>query len=132
MTRWTLHGARERNAAIEAIEKAPSLWRVELREPKRSDAQNDRMWAMIADIMRQKPGCFGPDLDKDDHKQVFMAALFKELRMARNADGDGYIPLVRRSSQLSWREMGDLLSLIEAWGAQNGISWTDPQSEQAA
>ena len=136
MTHWTLHGARERNAAIEAIEKAPALWRVELREPKRSDAQNDKLWAMIADIMRQKPDCFGPGLDKDEHKQVFMAALFKELRMARNADGDGYIPLVRRSSQLSWREMGNLLSLIEAWGAREGVLFTedraDPQSEQAA
>ena len=136
MTHWTLFGARERNAAIEAIEKAPDLWRVELREPKRSDAQNAKMWAMIADIMAQKPGWFGPNLDADDIKQVFLAALFKELRMAKNADGDGYVPLVRRSSRLSWREMGELLSLIDAWGAREGVAFTEdrtnPQSEQAA
>ena len=125
MTTWVLHGRRERDAAMSAIDSAPDLWRVELREPKRSDAQNDRMWAMIGDIMKQRPDCFGPGLDADDHKQVFMAAMFKELRMARNADGDGYIPLARRSSKLSWREMGELLSLIEAWAATNGVVFAD-------
>jgi hypothetical protein len=131
MTHWTLFGARERNAAIEAIEKAPDLYRVELREPKRSDEQNKRLWAMISEIMRQKPGWFGPNLDADDIKQVFLASLFKELRMARNADGDGYVPLVRRSSRLSWREFGELLTLIEAWGARHGVVFHEPEEKAA-
>lgn len=121
MTHWTLFGARERNAAIEAIEKAPDLYRVELREPKRSDAQNDYMWKIIDIVRAQKPDCFGPGLDKEDVKQVFVAGLFRELRMARNLEGDGYVPLTRRTSNLSWREMRDLLTVMEAWCARNGI-----------
>ncbi len=121
MTHWTLHGQRERDSACTAIMFAPDLWRVELREPRRSDEQSAKMWAMIGDIMKQRPDWFGPGLDKDDIKQVFMASLFKELRMAKNADGDGYVPLARRSSAMSWREMGELLSLIEAWGARHGV-----------
>ncbi len=126
MTHWILHGTKERDAACQAVRAAPDLWRVEIREPRRSDEQSAKMWAMIADIMKQLPDCFGPGLDKDDHKQVFMAGLFKELRMATNIDGDGYIPLARRSSALSWREMGELLSLIDAWGTRHGVVWSDP------
>ena len=122
MTVWTLHGQRERSAVILAVQAAPDLWRVELREPRRSDEQSAKMWAIIADIMRQKPDWFGPGLDKDDIKQVFMSGLFKELRMARSIDNDGYVPLARRSSKLSWREMGELLSLMESWCARNGVA----------
>ena len=128
MTIWTLHGNYERENAKAAIDAAPPLWRVTLAAPKRSDAQSSAMWAKIGDIMRQLPDHFGPGLDKDDVKQIFMAALFKELRMVRNADGDGYIPIARRSSALSWAQMGELLTLIDAWGAQHGVTFKDPES----
>ena len=122
----TLHDAAHRRRACAMIDAAPIGYRVQISEPKRSDSQNDKMWAMITDIMKQLPDYFGPGLDKDDVKQVFMSALFRELRMVRNADGDGYIPLARRSSRLSVRQMADMISLIDAWGANHGIVWTDP------
>lgn len=121
MIAWTLHGDRERQKAIEAIRAAPDLWRVTLDEPKRTDAQNDKMWAMIGDVMKQKPDWFGPGLDKEDVKQIFVTGMMKELRMVRNADGDGFIPLPARTSKFSWRKMGDLLAFIEAWCARNGV-----------
>lgn len=122
-----LHDASHRRRAHAMIDAAPAGYRVTVAEPKRSDLQNDKMWAMIADIMKQLPDCFGPGLDKEDHKQVFMAALFGELRMARNADGDGYVPLARRSSRLTVREMADLITLIDAWAANHGIVWSARQ-----
>ncbi len=125
MSRFVLHGAREREAACQAVREAPDLWRVEVREPRRSDEQSAAMWAMISDIMKQKPDWFAPGLDKDEIKQVFMSGLFKELKMARNCDGDGYVPITRRSSQLSWREMNELLEYIAAWGARHGVQFNE-------
>ncbi len=118
----TLHGRREREQAQQAIRDAPDLWRVEIREPRRSDDQNRRMWAMIDDVRTQKPDWFGPGLDADDVKQIFLSSLFKELRMARSADGDGFVPVGRRSSRLTVQQMSDLLSLIEAWCAREGVA----------
>ena len=127
----TLHDESHRKRAHALIDAAPDRARVTVAEPKRSDLQSAKMWAMIGDIMKQAPDWFGPGLDKDDIKQVFISALFKELRMARNADGDGFVPLVRRSSNLSVREMADLITLIEAWGVQHGVVWIDPEALSA-
>ena len=123
--RITLYGQRERERVRAWLSEAPDLSRVTLEAPKRSDIQSDKMWAMIGDIMKQKPDWFGPGLDKDDIKQVFMSALFKDLRMARNADGDGYVPVAHRSSRLGRQDMSNLLDLIAAWGAREGVTFKD-------
>ena len=123
---YTLHGDRERRLAVNAIWAAEPLWRVEVREPKRSDAQNDKMWAMISDIMRWNPDWFGPGLDKYDIKHVFVAGLHRDLRVAKNVDGDGLTPLPIRTSKFGVRKMADLLTYIQAWGDQHGIVWTEP------
>jgi NinB protein len=128
--RWCLHGARERHAACDAIMRAEPLWRVELHEPKRTDAQNALMWARIGDIMKQRPGWFGEAMTAEDVKQVFLTALFREMRMARAADGNGFVPLARKSSALSYRQMGDLLDLIDAWAAREGVVWTKEERVQ--
>ena len=121
----TLHDETHRRRAHALIDAAPLLSRVTVADPKRSDAQNRRLWAMIGDVMKQRPDWFGPNLNADDIKQIFMASLFRELRMAKNVDGDGYVPLVRRSSRLSVREMADLITLIDAWGAREGVVWSE-------
>ena len=113
------------------IQAAPIGYRVLIEEPKRSDDQNRKLWAMIADIREQKPDHFGPGMDADDIKQVFMSSLFKELRMARNADGDGFVPIARRSSKLSVRQMADLITLITAWCDRNGVIMHEPAEEIA-
>jgi hypothetical protein len=102
---------------------------VEIADPKRSDPQNRALWAKLGDILEQQAAWFGPGLDTDDLKQVFMSALDGELRMARSADGHGYVPLGRRSSKLTWSQMSDLLALLDAWGAnpEHLVVWSDPE-----
>lgn len=126
---WTLFGDRERQNAIAAIRAAPDLWRVELDEPRRTDPQNRRMHAMRDDILKQYPDWFGSGIDGEDLKQIFIAAMFKELRMARSADGAGFIPLVRRSSKLSVKQLGDLMEVMAAWGADpdHPVVWREPE-----
>ena len=122
----TLHNESHRTRALGLVAGAPIGFRVTVEEPARNTDQNRRMWAMIGDILEQRGDWFGPGLDKDDLKQIFMSSLFRELRMARNADGDGYIPLARRSSRLTVRQMADLITLSGAWGDQHGVVWSEP------
>ena len=128
---FTIFGARDRRVACDLIANAELGMRFSLREAKRSDAQNDKMWAMIGDILKSPPAWFDRSLGPDDVKQVMMSAMFKELRMTRNADNDGYIPLAYRSSQLSVRQMADLIEYIAAWGARNGVVFKPDQDSPA-
>lgn len=106
------------------VMKAPVNTRIELKEPKRSIPQNDRMWAMLTEVARQKPW-HGIKLSPDDWKLVFLDALKREVRMVPNIDGNGFVNLGRSSSDLSKEEMGELMELIAAWGAQNGVTFSE-------
>jgi hypothetical protein len=66
-------------------------------------------------------------LTPDDWKCVFMSGLNKELRIVPNFEGDGFINLGNRSSELSVEEMSNLIELIKAWGAQNGVVFREPE-----
>jgi len=104
------------------VMSAPMNTRVELKEPKRSVPQNDRMWAKLTDVARQLPW-HGIKLAPDDWKLIFLDALKREVRMVPNIDGNGFVNLGRSSSDLSKAEMSDLMELIAAFGAQHGIEF---------
>lgn len=116
--------------AIDWIRKAPKDTRVEFKGPKRTIPQNDRMWAMLTEISVQLPW-HGMKLSPDDWKLVFLDALKREVRMVPNIDGNGFVNLGRSSSDLDKEEMADLLTIIEAFGVQNGVVFQD-QRERAA
>lgn len=111
-----------RDKAHTWIDKAPRLTRVEFKGPKRSIPQNDRMWAMLTDVATQVPW-HGLKLSPDDWKLVFLDALKREVRMVPNLDGNGFVSLGRSSSDLSKAEMGDLMTLIEMFGAKHGVKF---------
>lgn len=113
------------------VMNAPVNTRVELKEPKRSVPQNDRMWAMLTDIARQVPW-HGLKLSSDDWKLIFLDALKREVRMVPNIDGNGFVNLGRSSSDLSKSEMGDLMELISEFGARHGVVFSEPEKAVAA
>lgn len=113
-----------RERAMAWVTKAPDGTRVEFREARRSHEQNDKMWAMLTDIARQRPTHNGVKMTPDLWKAVFMQAAGAEITMVPTLDGDGFFPLGLRSSALSKREMCDLIELISAWGAANQITWS--------
>lgn len=121
--------ARER--VCRWVMNAPLNTRVEMKEPKRSLPQNDRMWAMLTDVSRQVAH-HGVKLSPDDWKLVFLEALGRELRMVPNLDGTGFVNLGRSSSDLSKAEMTDLIELIFAYGAQHGVVFLDGQGPGSA
>ena len=121
-----LAGKRERAKAAHWIAIAPINTRVEFKAPKRTLAQNDRMWAMLTDIAEQVRW-HGQRLTADDFKLIFLAGLKQELRIVPNLNGDGFVQLGRSSSDLSREEMSDLIELMAEWGARNGVQFHDSE-----
>lgn len=126
----TIHGNVDRVRAARYIAQAPFGTRVEFKAAKRSTDQNAKMWASLTDISAQLVW-HGQKLTPDDWKLVFLNALKRELRMVPNIDGNGFVDLGRRSSDLTKQEMSDLIELIIAFGAQHGVTFHDQQQEQA-
>lgn len=124
---FTLRSAADRARAVNAITAAPDGSRVMVKAAKRSVPQNDRMWAMLTDVAQQLPW-HGVRLRPDDWKLIFLDALKRERRMVPNIDGNGFVDLGRSSSDLSKAEMGDLMELIAAFGAQHSVKFQDEQA----
>lgn len=127
---FVLANDRFKRRAIEWIEKAPWETRVEFKGPKRTLPQNDRMWAMLTDLSLQL-AWHGQRLAPDDWKLVMLDALRREtreqLRIVPNTDGTGFVNLSTSSSDLSKDEMTTLIEIIFAFGAQQGVEWSEPQ-----
>jgi hypothetical protein len=115
-----LHSQIEKARARAWIDQAAWGTRVTFAGPKRTLPQNERMWALLTDVARQVKW-HGQKLSPDDWKVVFLSALKAELRMVPNLDGNGFVQLGRSSSALSVDEMSDLMALIEAFGAREGV-----------
>lgn len=91
---------------------------LEIRPEKRSDAQNRRLWAMLADISAQVDW-YGHKLTAEEWKDVFSASL-KRTKVVPGLDG-GFVVCGQSTSKMTKAEMCELQELMEAFGAQNGV-----------
>lgn len=98
--------------------------------PRRTDDQNRKMWAMLGDIAHQVEW-YGTHLSEEDWKDVFTASL-RRVRVVPGIDANTFVPLGMRTSRMRKQEMADLLTLIEAFGAERSVKWTEPEKEDAA
>lgn len=119
-----------RSRAHAWIDQAPVNTRVEFRGPKRTIPQNARFWALLSDVATQLPW-HGIKLTPDDWKLIFMDALKREVRIVPNIDATGFVNIGSSSSQLSVGEMGDLMTIIEAFGAKHGVVFHDSERSAA-
>lgn len=124
MTRATLILASNavRDRAHSWIDRVPDGTRLDFKKPRRTLPQNSRFWAMLSDVAAQVQW-HGIRLSPDDWKLLFLDALKREVRMVPNLDGNGFVSLGRSSSDLSKEEMGDLMTLIEMFGAKHGVKF---------
>lgn len=97
---------------------------IEVKEKTRSTEQNARMWALLTDVSRQVDW-YGQKLTAEEWKDVFSASLKKQ-KAVPGLDG-GFVILGQRTSKMSIREMGDLMTLIEAFGAERGVRFSAPE-----
>lgn len=117
----TVRNEMDKARVVQAAARVPLGYRVEFKEPKRSDVQNDRMWAMLGDIARQAT-INGMAYQPEQWKCIFMRAIGKDVHFLPELDGKGFFPTGYRSSDLSVREMSDLQTFMEAWAAEQGIT----------
>jgi hypothetical protein len=95
---------------------------LEVRPEKRSDAQNRRLWAMLGEIARQVDW-YGQKLTAEEWKHVFSASLAKQ-KVVPGLDG-GFVVLGLSTSKMTKGEMSDMQTLMEAFGAEKGVTFSE-------
>ena len=123
-----LAGDYQRRLAQTLIMKAPQGAVVNIKAASRSLDQNAKMWAMLSDISRAKPG--GRCMTADRWKMVMMQACGHAVQFEIGLDGAPF-PIGFRSSALSKAQMADLITFIQQWGDEQGVQWSD-EARQAA
>ncbi len=95
---------------------------LELRKETRSLKQNARLWAMLTEISQQVVW-YGRKLSPDDWKHVLSASLKKQ-DVVPGIDG-GFVVLGLSTSKMTIAEMCDLQELMAAFGAQQGVKFSE-------
>lgn len=117
-----LVGEAQRQYAKRMIDQAPAGWMVKIAEQTRSDAQNRKLWPMIADLQQQVPDM--ATYSAEDIKCRLMNALGVELRFLPELEGAGMFPVGMRSSLLTKSQFSALIELIFAYGAKRNVQWS--------
>lgn len=115
--------ADQRARALHWCSKAPEGTRVVFHKPGRTLPQNDRFWAMLTDVARQAEHN-GNRYTPEQWKALFLHACGQETHFMPGLNGDPF-PAGFRSSKLTVAQMGEVMDFIEAWGAQNGVRFSD-------
>lgn len=116
-----LNTRADRMKAHLGVDRAPQGYTLELREPKRSDEQNRALWSLLNQIQRQRPEHNGVPMTPELWKATFMDALNSECTIMPKLDGRGFFPL-HSTSRLGKSEFADLLTLMLAWCAEQGLA----------
>ena len=120
--RIILRTRQDRGRAVRWIETAPDGTVVEFKQKGRSNDQNAAMWSVLTQINRQRPVHNGVRMSAVLWKAVFMQALGAELVMLPTLEGGGLFPFGHRSSKLTKDEMSNLIELMLAWAATEGLT----------
>lgn len=98
---------------------------IALRRPgqKRSTDQNRKLWAVLKDVSEQV-NWYGRYLPDHAWKDIFTAALERQ-DIVPGIDG-GYVMVGGRTSKMSKAKFAELLTLIDAFGAEHSVKWSDP------
>ncbi len=121
-----LSGKVRRDQAHRHVAAAPAGSVVEIKPPGRTLPQNKRLHAMLTDVARQVEWA-GAKRNPEAWKDIFTAALRSAnhgLDVVPGING-GFVLLGMHTSRMTKAELGDLMTLIEAFGAEHGVQFTD-------
>lgn len=120
--RVILRGESQRAYAKELIDAALPDSVVSFSDPKRTTDQNAKMWAMLHDISDHFAGrC---DLTPERWKCFFMDRCGHEVKFELGPDGEVF-PYGFSSSEMTKRQMADLITFIIQWGDEYGVVWKE-------
>lgn len=118
-----------RARVLEFVRALPLGIRCEFKEPTRSLEANAKMWACLTDISEQVVW-YGTKLTPDDWKDVLTASL-RKARVVPGIDPGSLVPLGMRTSDMTKKEMSNLIELIHAFGAEHGVVFHDAVMKDA-
>lgn len=118
-----LRGDQQRALAKRLIDLAPADAVMQVAEPKRTLDQSAKMYAMLSDIARAKP--MGRRHTVDDWKALAMNACGWECQFQEGLDGRPF-PIGFRSSQMTKKQMSNLIEWLYAFGAEHRVRWSEP------
>lgn len=129
----TLHNAQQAHELLRRLWSDVKPWliaghrlTVEIRQAKRSDAQNRLLWSRLGDLSRQVEFCVNGAMVKltaEECKDILTAGLKGQIRMAVGIDG-GMVLLGTRTSKMTKGEMTQLLDLCLHFGDSKAVQWS--------
>jgi NinB protein len=111
-----------RETVHRAIAAAPDGSRVSLEPPRRTDSQNDKMWALLGELAMAKPQ--GRSHPPHVWKALVMDLADKKPIWEPSLDGQGVVCVGYKSSRLSKAEMSDVIEAVYSYGAENGVTFS--------
>lgn len=106
---------------------------VELREEKRSNAENAMLHAMVSHIAKTQVWA-GKKHDIDTWKRLLVAAWCRarneQVEILPALDGHGVDIVFRKTSKLTRKECAELIDFVFAWGALNDIAFPEPKRRE--
>ncbi len=133
MSRWTfIVNAATREKLHAWLDKAKDGMRVEFKEAKRTLPQNDKLWAMLTEVSEQAEWA-GKPRTPIEWKDLFTAAVKTAGGGVEAVPGltGGIMLLGLRTSDMTVAELADLITFMEAWGAENGVEFSDFAAREA-
>lgn len=123
-----LYSKADRERAVRLIAAAPSGAVVEVKAAKRTIPQNKLFWSILTEVSIAKPQgrCHTPEV----WKHLFMSACGHAVQFETGLDGNPF-PIGFRSSKLSKSQMAELIEFIYAWGAENGVIFSEDKEVAA-
>ena len=122
MSYFILAHDQARQRAQQAIKDAQQGYVVTIKEPTRNLEQNALLWSLLAQVSKTVIW-YGQKLSSDDWKNIFSASL-KKTKVVPGIDG-GFVVCGQSTSNMSKRDFSDLCEVIFAFGAQQGVEFSE-------
>lgn len=123
MSTFYLISPKVKENALEAVRNAPTGYIVEIKEGKRTAAQNRLLWQALTDVAQQVEW-YGQYLENTDWKDIFTASLRKS-KVVPGIDAGTFVVTGLHTSKMSKSELSSLMDLIFAFGTERGVNFTD-------
>jgi hypothetical protein len=125
-----IRSAQDRARASKWAAIAPINTRIEFKRTRRTLDQNSKMWAMLTDVSLQVEW-YGQKLAPEDWKDMFTASL-RKARVVPGIDPGSFVLLGLHTSDMDKEELGMLIELIYAFGAERGVRFSGPDDQAEA
>lgn len=123
-----LIGPLQRQHAKRMIDNAPDGYLVRITEETRTLEQNAKMWPMLKDLEDQAD-IHGIRMINEEWKDYATATLLIEeghnIKFVPRQDGQGFIIVGMRTSNLGKKRFANLIEIIYMVGANCGVGWSE-------